>query len=87
MLFIITIVVFAAVALAVWAVFQPPKESILGRRVGPTSYREAAKEIALEGSLSQRVFWNNGYHGWSIELYGNRFLDRRRRECRACGPR
>lgn len=56
MLFIITIVVFAAVALAVWAVFQPRKESILGQRVQPVSYRETAREIALEGSLSQRVF-------------------------------
>ena len=56
MLLIITVVVFAAVALAVWAIFQPPKENILGRRVMPNSYRETAKEIALEGSLSQRVF-------------------------------
>lgn len=56
MLFIITIVVFAAVALAVWAVFQPRKESILGQRVQPATYRETAREIALEGSLSQRVF-------------------------------
>lgn len=56
MLFIITIVVFAAVALAVWAVLRPPKEYILGRRVQPATYRESAKEIALEGSLSHRVF-------------------------------
>ncbi len=56
MLFFITIVVFAAVALAVWAVLRPPKEYILGRRVQPATYRESAKEIALEGSLSHRVF-------------------------------
>ena len=56
MLFLITVVVFAAVALAVWAVFQPPKESMLARRVRPTSFRESARETALEGSLSQRVF-------------------------------
>ncbi len=56
LLFLIAVVLFAAVALAVWAVVQPPKESILGQRVRPTTYRESAKEIALEGSLSQRVF-------------------------------
>ncbi len=56
MLFIITILVFAAVALAVWAVLKPPKENILGRRVQPSTYREAAQEMALEGSLSHRVF-------------------------------
>ncbi len=56
MLFIITLVVFAAVAMAVWAVFQPPKENVLGRRVQPNSYRESAKEMALEGSMAQRVF-------------------------------
>ena len=55
MLIVIAVVVFAAVSLAVWAAVRP-KENIVGRRLQPGSFREEAREMALEGNLVHRIF-------------------------------
>jgi tight adherence protein C len=54
MLVAIAAVSFAAVTLAVCGVLRP-RESIVARRINPSSYREMQRERRLEGGLLKRV--------------------------------
>lgn len=54
MLYAIALIVFAGVALAVWAVMRPT-ENIFRRRIRAESFREQAREIELESNLVRRV--------------------------------
>ncbi len=55
MLFLIPMIIFASVALAVWGLLQR-KDSSVALRAQAQSRRESPRDMTPEGSLSQRVF-------------------------------
>lgn len=55
MLFLIPVIIFASVALAVWGLLQR-KDSSVALRAQTQSRRESPRDMTPEGSLSQRVF-------------------------------
>ncbi len=54
MLFVIALVVFAAVTMGAWAVVMP-RENIFRRRIRAESFREQVREIELESNVARRV--------------------------------
>jgi len=54
MLFIIALVVFAAVAMGAWAVVMP-RENIFRRRIRAESFREQVREVELESNVARRI--------------------------------
>jgi tight adherence protein C len=54
MLVAISAISFAAVTLAAWEILRP-RESVVARRIRPSSFRETVRERRLEGGLLRRV--------------------------------
>ena len=54
--FLITMIIFAAVALAVWSLLQRKDPSVALRAAQLQARRESPRDMTPEGSLSQRVF-------------------------------
>ena len=55
MLFLIAVTIFAAVAIAAWAVLRP-KDDNVDRRIHSESFREQVREVELEANVGRRIF-------------------------------